>query len=92
MLPRCDPCRSSPSFRRPPLDHLSLVLIPLLTLMTTLTLMLTMLLMFAPVYRCIISSYLPAECFVVVVKTARDMDIPKRTLETAVLAYLKVRG
>ena len=32
---------------------------------------------------------LPAECFVVVVKTARDMEANKRTLETAVLSYLK---
>lgn len=32
---------------------------------------------------------LPPECFVVVVKTARDMDVQKRVLETAVLAYLK---
>jgi hypothetical protein len=34
-------------------------------------------------------SSLPPECFVVVVKTARDMDAPKRVLEQAVLAYLK---
>jgi hypothetical protein len=32
---------------------------------------------------------LPAECFVVVVKTARDMESNKRTLEQAVLGYLK---
>jgi len=32
---------------------------------------------------------LPPECFVVVVKTARDMDAPKRTLEASVIAYLK---
>ena len=32
---------------------------------------------------------LPPECFVVVVKTARDMGIQKQSLETAVLAFLK---
>ena len=32
---------------------------------------------------------LPAECFVVVVKTARDMEANKRTLEQAILSYLK---
>lgn len=34
-------------------------------------------------------SALPPECFVVVVKTARDMDGNKRALEAAVAAYLK---
>lgn len=33
---------------------------------------------------------LPPECFVVVVKTARDMNANKRTLETAVTQFLKV--
>ena len=35
---------------------------------------------------------LPAECFVVVIKTARDMEANKRTLEAAVLAYVKAHA
>lgn len=42
--------------------------------------------MFAPIPEL---NDLPAECFVVVVKTARDMEANKRTLEQAVTAYLK---
>lgn len=43
--------------------------------------------MFAPIPEL---NALPPECFVVVVKTARDMNTNKRTLETAVTQYLKV--
>ena len=42
--------------------------------------------MFSPIQEL---NDLPAECFVVVVKTARDMEANKRVLETAVLSYLK---